>query len=251
MITMRHLLSIVVLLCFVFALSISASAMNTDFELEDISESKATEFLTETDIQLLDTAPKMGNIISFNVCDDRIALCIEERSGYNRKFLCIYNLDGVFLQGYSFNTRGFGMDFEGDSFLVYFDNKDIAVKLSATGQVEEVYSIPYDVNREYWEQNVYAQERKNDGKEYRLQNGNSFVSFLAADYAQLVVEDAAGNERILYDNGTLRNADLMLMCAFLLILAATCGITFTIAFRRRAGSTWGGPGKTGDGLREP
>lgn len=230
----KCLLSIVTMLLALLYLVSPVVAMNTGFHLEDLSESETRAFLSEADIQLLDTAPEKGNIISFNVCDDRIALAIEERGGYNRKYLCIYNLDGLFLQGYSFNTREFGMDFDGNDILIYFDNKDIAVCLSATGQPKEVYRIPYGINREYWEQHVYARERKIAGAEYRLQNGNSiFNSFLAPDYAQLVVKDAVGNERILYDNSIQRNAHNIFLVSFLVLLFAVCVIVFATAFRCR------------------
>lgn len=229
----KRLLSIVVMLFLALVLSIPVAAMNTGFQLEDLSESETIAFLAEADIQILDIAPEKGNIISFNVSDDRIALAIEDCGGYNRKSLCIYNLDGQFLQGYSFQTREFGMDFDGDNILIYFDDKDIAVCLSTTGQVEEVYRIPYGINREYWTQHVYARERKIDGMEYRLQNGNGVFSvFPAADYAQLVVMDAAGNERILYDNSAQRNTNHILMGGFLILLATICGITFAMALRR-------------------
>ena len=233
LITMKHWLSIVVILFLAFVFTTPVAAISTGFQLADIPESEAIEFLAEADIQCLDVDPEKGNIISFNVCDDRIALAIEECGGYNRKYLCIYNLDGLFLQGYSFNTREFGMDFDGNDILIYFDNKDIAVCLSATGQPKEVYRIPYGINREYWEQHVYARERKIGSMEYRLQNGDGiFSNFPSPDYAQLVVKDSAGIERILYDNSAQRNANQVFWITFLILLAAACGITFAIAFRR-------------------
>lgn len=228
----KCLLSIVAMLFLLLYLALPAAAMNTGFHLEELSESETRAFLSEADIQLLDTAPGKGNIISFNVSSDRIALAIEECGGYNRKYLCIYNLDGLFLQGYSFNTREFGMDFDGNDILIYFDNKDIAVCLSATGQPKEVYRIPYGINREYWEQHVYARERKIAGAEYRLQNGDGiFSNFPSPDYAQLVVKDSAGIERILYDNSAQRNANQVFGITFLVLLFSVCGITFIVTLR--------------------
>ena len=230
---MKHLLSILIVFCVVFVFSISAAAMNTGFQLEDISESEATDFLEKTDIQLLDAVPEKGNIISFNVCDGLIALATEDYAGYNRKYLCIYNMDGQFVKGYSFNTREFGMDFDGENIFLYFDNEDIAVYLSATDQVEEVYSIPYGINYDYWEQHVYARERKVDGMEYRMQTGNGDLSdFLAPNYAQLVVVDEDGNEQIFYDNRPQRNMNKMLWVAFMFVLFAVAVITFIHAFRK-------------------
>jgi hypothetical protein len=109
--------------------------------LADIPESEAIELLAEADIQCLDVAPEKGNIISFNVCDDRIALAIEECGGYNRKYLCIYNLDGLFLQGY-FDADG---NFDG----VYQKATSVSKELLyGIGQcVAKVYQVPYKIYR--------------------------------------------------------------------------------------------------------
>lgn len=229
---MKSMIKMIVLLLLIMVSVVPVFAMNTGFSLENMSETEANAFLEKTDIQSLDMAPAKGNIISFNIGDDRIALAIEERNGYNRKFLCIYNPDGQFLKGYSFNTREFGMDFDGDVILIYFDNEDVAVSLSATGQVEEIYRIPYSENRQYWGQYVYARVRRNGDLEYRLQNGNSVIDNLSSpDYAQLIVTDSAGNERILYDNSASRNANNILLVVVLILLANGVGVTFVFAFR--------------------
>ena len=232
---MKHILSSLIIFCAVFVISVPVAALNTGFQLEDIPEAEATKFLEKTDIQLLDTLPEKGSIISFNVCDGCIAIATEYYDGFNRKYLCIYNLDGQFLKGYSFNTGEFGMDFDGENIFVYFDNEDIAVYLSEAGQVEEVYSIPYGgINYDYWKQHVYAQERKVDGVEYRLQTGNGNLSdFLAPDYAQLVIVDADGNEQLFYDNKTGRNRNKMSFASVMLLILAVQGSVLIYVFRHR------------------
>lgn len=226
---MKRALSIAAIFFLIAVFCIPVTATKTGFQLEAVSESESTAFLEKADIQSVDTPPEKGNIISFNVSGNRIALAIEPSGGYSRKFLCIYDLDGVFLKGYSFNSREFGMDFDGDNIFIYFDVTDIAVYLSATGQVEGVYSIPFDNNLDCWD-HIYAKKRKIDNVEYCMEN--SSFRWPAVHYAQLVVRDAAGNEHILYDNSIQRNTNIILMIGFWVLFFAVAGAILVYGIKK-------------------
>lgn len=236
---MKRISIILALLLLTIMMGIPAWGMHTGFATETLPKKEAETFLSEVDIQSLSEPPSKGDIISFNVCDEWIALAIETSQGYNRKFLCFYNLDGRFVKGYTFLTRDFGVDWDGDNILIYFDHKDIAISLDISGQVSEICGIPYTgENLDYWNQHVYAATRRVNGVEYRLENNPEWLSgFKAVSYSRLVAEDAQGNCRTLYDVKQEHNRDIIVRLSILLLLLVVGVVYFTVVFRKRQNRT--------------
>lgn len=190
---------ILLLACILFCMGVDVSAMNTGFTTETLPENDVQIFLENVNIQMVTKEPKKNSIQCFDV-DEKGTIAVG-CNNLNNKTVCVYTADGHFQYGYTFKTDGsFGVELDNDALLIYFVRSDIAVAIDSKGRIESVRKIQTTTeNNSYWNNSVYLKSRKSGNNEYTLKNDMGVFNIIASSYSKLIVTNAEGEEKILYD----------------------------------------------------
>ncbi len=198
--------------------SISAFAMHTGFETEELSQEEKDTVLENLSFTLLSEEPKPNTIECLDVHEDgRIAT---GTSGTSTRTISVYSPEGTFLYGYLWeDVQSFGIAWDGDNMLVYLVRSSLAVSVSPNGEILELLDIKDSMeNDKYWRKVVFATERKVADKQYNLQNNMGIFNFFASSYAQLVETDADGTTKMLYDINTAYTIKIAVIFVFVLTM---------------------------------
>ena len=223
---MRHksivlLLSLTFFIAF-FAHGINAKAMHTGFDTEEMSEEDKTIFLKNVSITLFKTAPEKRGIQQFDVNEQgMIAVCQEH---FGKKEVCIYNAQGEFLYGYSFNTSGsFRVEWDRENINILFVRGGTLVSVDPDGTIVDMKDVPSTSRNSSYSLDLESTRRTVGETQYRIRNHMGILNLLASSYSQIVVTDPTGTERMIYDV----NADQLIRTIVVLILIISL-ITITV-----------------------
>ena len=212
--TSTFLVMLILMLSFV---SVQAVALNTGFTTEALSEGDKERILANMKIKHLSDEPAKVAIDCFDV-DENGVIAIGCSSNFETKRVCIYEKDGSFKCGYSFETNGsFGIELIDNGLAIYLVRSDVAVFISSDGIVEEILEIQNSLdNNSYWNNNVFSTVRETKDATYVLKNDLGIFNLCASSYSQISVTDADGKESIIYDV----NAEQLVKNIFITILVS-------------------------------
>lgn len=199
---MKTIRNILIFLCITVLFinsSISASATNTVFTTEAMSDDEISDFFSYADICMLSYEPEKDSIDCFAVNENNmIALGF---SDHNDKTVCIYTSEGAFLYGYKFKCMGsFCVDWDKNNTIVYTVRGDKGFVLTEKGDVTDVFRIQNtSENHRYWNNYITLSECTVGDNEYSLRNDMGILNFIASSYSQLVLTRSDGSETIIYD----------------------------------------------------
>lgn len=191
------IMTLAVILFFNDTQMVRASA--NGFSTKELSDEEQRKILNNIHISILDKIPRKAAIKCFDVNEN--GLIAIGSSDSEKKTICIYSAEGIFLYGYQFSTPGsFGLAWENDSIIIYFVRSALAVTVNASGEVENILRIEETPeNSAYRRDVVFSTTRVVGDYEYIIKNDGGILDFFAATYSKLVVINGAGEENIIYD----------------------------------------------------
>ena len=201
------------------------SAMNTGFSTTAVNEKEQETFWNNLELSLLTDEVRGGKIKCFDVdAEGRVAIGL---TGPRGKYISVYDSDGAFQYGYSFDCgQDYGVQWDGTNLLLYFVRSDMAVSLDESGQKTELRAIEQTIeNNSYWNHVVFSDVKTVGEVKYEMRNRMGPLNLFASSYSQLVKTDGNGDETILYDVSRRQLlqtvAGILAVLAFLTIAIAT------------------------------
>lgn len=194
-----HLLVSLVLLVVIFTSAIEVNALNTGFSTEELSEEKKTTFISNIDVLPLGAEPERKSILCFDV-NEQGMIAIGQKDS-QRKEICVYSSQGEFLYGYAFNcTQSFGVEWDEQHINVYFVRSDVIISLDLDGNILDIKSVQDTLdNNSYTNSLLYSTTRTVGDTTYLIRNDMGILNLIAVSYSQVVLIDANGEKRIIYD----------------------------------------------------
>lgn len=175
-------------------------AMSTGFETEKLDTVTQKDIAENLDLVLIRTPIIDEAITCFDISENGdIAIGFHK---FARKSVCVYNSDGRFKYGYSFDTDGqFGIEWDEERIVIYLVRGDIAAFIDDTASIMEVQKIRNTIpNNSYWHHMVLRTSRTTDDADYSIRNDLGPLNvFAMSSYSKLVKKDRDGNETTLYD----------------------------------------------------
>lgn len=186
-------------LLFLLVATFCVNEVQAFVSVKEIEEEWKNTFVANLSLDTVKEEPEKRAISCFDVREDgMIAIGVSNSS---RKTICIYNAAGFFQCGYNFNCDGnFGIEWEGDYLIIYFVRGSIGARLSLSGLIDSVFSIPQSTeNTKYWNDVVFSTKRTVQESEYILRNDSGVLDLFASAYSQLIVTNERGQTRTIYD----------------------------------------------------
>ena len=190
------------LLVFAVALFVCVAkvdAMNTVFSTKELTEEERSTFVSNIGLALINKEPDKRSILCFDVNEQgMIAIGRESSQG---KETCVYSSDREFLYGYTFNSSGsFGVEFDDELINIYFVRSDIIISLDADGNILDVKAVETTrENNTYISDLLYTTTRTIGNNTYQIKNSLGILDIVTVSYSQIVVTEANGEERLIYD----------------------------------------------------
>lgn len=219
----------IIFLIFVVSLSVDLkiSAMSTGFETEDMRPKDQELFLSNIKMTLLDSCANTYPIACFDVSDEGlIALGFDDSS---HKAIYVYNAEGKFEYGYSFESDGgFGVEWDDDNLIIYFVRSDVAALFNKNAACLEMKSISSTIeNNTYWNTTVFGKKRFVGKIEYEINNDIGILNFFASSNSQLIKTDATGLKTTLYNvNGSYGLKLFLILVSTILFIVLVIFIIF-------------------------
>lgn len=199
---------------------VKVSAMSMGFTTESLPEDEVSSFLKNTNISVFHAEGERKSIDCFDV-NENGAIAIG-CSDFENKTICIYSNNGQFLFGYRFKCNGeFGVEFAKNDLVISFVRSNVAMAVNHMGEVVEIQKIQNTLeNNSYWNNHVFSNSRKIGDSEYSLKNNLGIFNVFTSSYSQLIVREANGEERILYDVNSAQFLNILFM--FIGVLLTIC-----------------------------
>ncbi|MCH5298023.1 MAG: hypothetical protein J1E85_10200 [Ruminococcus sp.] len=192
---------------------ISTSAMTTGFDIEQIPTEQAEEFLDNINLIYESEEAHHHSIKCFDISDSGlIAVGIDEDI---EKHINVYDNNGIFQYGYSFENQGtYGIEFDKDNLIIYTVRGENAYLIDNKGNCLEVCKINNSLeNNSYWNHNVFAKSKKVGNSKYVLSKAIIF----SPSYSKLTKISSDGTEFVIVDVST----DSVIYIIIVIIIAIT------------------------------
>ena len=195
------------------------SAWAIGFETEKISPSE--ERRVENRISFSQYNTQKTPFSNFDI-NEKGMIALVAKSGTVNPTVYVYDGDGIFQYKYTVDTDGvIYAEWEGNDLWIYIVRGDHAVLVDNKGAVLKVEKIlDTDTNTSYWYE-VWEKKKTIGDEIYTAKTGLGVLGLVVNDYAQIVVTDAIGETKVLYDVSSmlLKKALLTtLLIAFLLFI---------------------------------
>ena len=246
-------------LCFLFILlslifvTIGVSAKESGFSMYAVLEKEAKSVLNRIDLTFLTEEPPKEAINCFDVNENGLFVVGCETG--MKKTVCVYSYEGIFQFGYSFVDAGsIYVELFDDYLAIYTVRGSLAIVLDFTGNVEKILAIintPH--NNQYWYYLTKLTSKETKSAIFKIRNDMGFLfNLFASDYSQVVVKEANGEEKIIYDVNSGQFAKKLTFLIGLIIFVAIVVFCIVKWFpKTNPGKTGGRQGtarKTGDGF---
>lgn len=208
---------VVTVFLIVVAQTVTVSASDYSFSIEEMPQEEKNSFLSKATIQLLDNDIQKYSITNFDV-NIYGTTAIGASNGTDR-YVYLYDSNGIFVCGYKFSTEG---DFavkinDNNSIAIYYVRSDILRIIDINGETLELYSVPPTVeNTNYWTYDIGSRTKVISGNEYKLEGRN-----LSSSYAKLTMTDSDGYKTVIYDVGTVHYLKVLFILFFLIVLSVS------------------------------
>lgn len=207
-------------------------AVSTGFETEKLDTVTQKDIADNLDLVLIRTPIIDEAITCFDISENGdIALGFHK---FARKSVCVYNSDGRFKYGYSFDTDGqFGIGWNEERIVIYLVRGDIAVLIDDNANIMEMQKIQNTFpNNSYWNHTVFKTSRTTDDADYSIRNDLGLLNLFAmSSYSKLVKKDRDGEETILYDASNSL-AITIITYGIIVILFITFAIAYIVRLTR-------------------
>ena len=179
-------------------------AMNTGFSTQNMTEENQKTFISNIKLVKEESAPTQTGILCFDVNED--GLIAIGKKGFSRKSVSVYNSSGEYKYSYSFDYEaGFGVEWDGNNLIIYFERSDVAALVDEDGTVLELQEIENTIdNSSYWNNSVFLTQRTVGDHKYVIKNDMGFFNIFASSYSQFITVDDQGNQKILHDVNSMQ-----------------------------------------------
>ena len=224
----------ITLLFFVFALGsgLKTSAMTTGFTTESMNSEKQKLFKSNINLTSLHLYVKTNPIVCFDVNNDGlIALGFDDDS---HKTICVYNPDGEFIYGYSFECSGsFGVEWDDGNILIYFVRSDVAALFNSSATCLELKMISNTTeNNTYWNHTVFEKKRIVGKNEYEIKNDFGILNIVIPSYSQLIKTDENGIKTMLYNVNDSYGARVLVILVGIILFIITAVLVMIKEFKK-------------------
>lgn len=214
---------------FMFALftnAIEVKAMNTGFSTEEVSEKTRNRFASNIELSLLTTEPVKKGIQCFDV-NEKGMVAIGQ-NGADDKRVCIYDSDGKFLYGYTFDSaQSFGVEWDGEYINIYFNRSGVIISLDSDCNVLNIKEVQSTIDNSIYKNHLKHSKRSIGDTTYLIRNDMGIFNLIALSYSQVVTIDSTGAERIIYD---INSEQLFITISlFIIILGGVSGVIAVLA----------------------
>ena len=224
----------ITLLFFVFSLGsgLKTSAMTTGFTTESMNSKEQKVFKSNINLTSLHSYVKTNPIVCFDVNNDGlIALGFDDNS---HKTICVYNPDGEFIYGYSFESSGsFGVEWDGGNILIYFVRGDVAALFNSSATCLELKMISNSTeNNTYWNHTVFEKKRIVGKNEYEIKNDLGILNIVLSSYSQLIKTDENGIKTMLYNVNDSYGARVLVILVGIILFIITAVLVMIKEFKK-------------------
>ena len=195
-------------------------AMNMGFSTTRMELNAQQEFLENIALRRIDDAPRKTAIECFDVNENELIAIGTEIA--EKKYVSIYNTEGMFQYGYAFQSNGaFDVQWDADDVLIYFVRSDVAAAFDDRGACIWMRRIENTAeNSTYWNHVVRARQKEVGTNRYLVRNDMGVFNLFASAYGQLIKFDETGNETVLYDVTAMQKTRIMTATIGVLLLGA-------------------------------
>ncbi|MBR7077569.1 MAG: hypothetical protein IKI41_02360 [Clostridia bacterium] len=151
-----------------------------------------------------------------------------------RANICVYDAGGNFKYGFTYREEGsFGVAFNGGCIDIYSVRSDLAITVDPDGNIVDILRIQETpANREYWDENVWADKRTAGDTEYTAKNEKGLFNIFSSSYSKLVSRNPEGVETVLYDANTPQLIIDYAVLVVVLGVIATVAVGIPLEFKR-------------------
>lgn len=217
------LCAVALMLCVLILLSIPCHAINTGFVLQDVPEEKKENYIISLNLKPVDAPMKNASFYCFDV-NEKGQYALGFNTMFSGKVVNVYDADGTFLYGFSFNTPGsFYIEWDGDNIIVYLVRDDLAFAIDSNITCVEVADIPNNQeNQKYWRGEIASAQRKVNDVTYQAKPG------LLAFRWKLVALAPDGTETVLFhEPGAFGKTVVFAVMIGLFFAAATIWVIYS------------------------
>ncbi len=223
---LRYVLTILLTLV-ILCMGMQISAIDTGFATKEMPQNQKENFLNNVAITLITEEPQKRPVKCFSVNEGGLIALGSDNRSYDDCKVCVYTDKGVFLYGYEFNCLGsFYLEFSGDTVIIYFVRSDVVVAVDSAGKIAGVEEILDTTENIYYMNDLDDSVLNVGDTRYRIKNDIGILGIFAGSYSQVVVTEAGGEERIIYDVSDAQFVKAILIMLFVLVFAgiAVCGL---------------------------
>ena len=225
------------LLFLICANAVSVSAMETGFEVGELSEEEKNTVLTNVALSSIKQEPAKQPIACFDVSDTGL-IAVGQESSSSKKTICVYSADGVFQYGYTFSCTGsFGVEWDRENLNIYLVRGDVLLSVTSNGDVVGITEVQDTIeNTSYINRHIHATQKTVGDTTYCIRTDIGLLNVFAPAHSQIVVTDSAGAEQIIYDvNSSLQKEMLLTIGVVCVFVAVACVVIF-ISFKKKRDS---------------
>ena len=192
-----------------------------------------TQFAEKIDLKLMDLPVEDLDFSCFDVNskgDYLIGFTDYEGSRFNTRSvgkISVYNSDGEFLYGFSFNTEGaFDAFFENGDSSIFLYRENILITLDRLGDLIQVKETAEDSLELGFKTKIV------EGITYKAKTGNPLIdndeNASSGKYSMLVKTSAEGQEKLLYENYENGDFDIGILFVIVALFAAIVGVVVVL-----------------------
>lgn len=239
----RYLWLPLFLLTVFLACDIRVFAANPGFYTESISVERKEKILSNISFSPMEFEPREKGFECFDINEHGMIVLVS--STFKGKSICVYDSDGVFQYGFTFDDAGsVGALWDGDIVNIYYVRGDLLVSVNSCGEVLDVVEAPSTVeNNAYYREIIKASKRTVGSTTYIAQGHSGSITMFTSSYSKLTAKDSSGNETVIYDATTYNTVKVILVSVVAALFVVLVGLYIIRSSKKRQ--------KTGDGLREP
>ena len=208
-----------------------ASAMNTGFSTQPLSDEEMTSFVSNIDFSSISVEPEKRPIRCFDVNSGEM-IAIGTQSG-TAKTVCVYSHDGEFKYGFSFNCDGnFCVEWAGDNINVFFVRSGVVAAVDSKGTVLDVLKVQNTVeDNSYLNNYIYSTQRTHGETTYSIKNDLGLFNLLMSSYSELTAANTDGEEAVLYSVNSAQVTKIIIICS----LTAAALVLAIVKMKRKNG----------------
>lgn len=224
--------STLIVFCIFSIKKTDSETLDSGFEVEDISESEKENI--GYNFSLISAPTANRTFVVFDVNENGMIALGHDLSNLEKR-ISVYDSDGNFKYGYSFESYGsFGVEWDGDYLNVYMVRSNLLITLDHEANIIEIAKVPdTNENRNHINNYIFATEKTIGDEKYTMRKKLGAFSIIATSYTQLS-KTSYGEEVIVYkaNQGYSVGTFLIPLAIVALFVVGISVILYPVVFRK-------------------